>query len=77
MLSERLVASDWECQLIYPSPGDWRSPGPGDWGGGYGGMSVSSGQFSRSCSYLTLSLVLSIPISILISHSSAVFFWAC
>ncbi len=46
--------------LYIPPPGDWRSPGPGDWGGGGKGgeggecMFVSSGQFFRSYSYLTL-----------------------
>ncbi len=41
--------------LYIPPPGDWRSPDPGDWGKrGGGGMFVSSGQFFRSYSYLTL-----------------------
>jgi hypothetical protein len=30
--------------LYTPYPGDWRSPGPDDWGGG-GWIFMSSGQF--------------------------------
>jgi hypothetical protein len=47
-----------DASLYIPPPGDWRSPGPGVWGGGMGGEGYVCEQRSifRSCSYLTFGL---------------------
>ena len=65
--------------LYIPPPGDWRSPGPGDWGGydGGGSMFVSGGQFSAPTHTSPLGFCLIRANFVLVSHSSAIFFWAC
>ncbi len=55
MVQEELIYDGQAPQLIYPFPGDWRSPIPvKESGGGGGGFVVSSGQFFCSYSFLTL-----------------------